>query len=160
MPQRRNRQQLAELKSKVQDGEWAAGGRELAITHFWPDDYNGMPLCGLTWYKGRFKGTRHCKKCSEQYQRIVDAKPPLPEYIPQPLTDLRSAVSDLIFWMREWKDPDPQVMIQALWLITLDGVPNSGVKGMSQKVLALMRDLAKQEIHPQHALELLKGWES
>ena len=78
----------------------------------------------------------------------------------RPLIELRTAVTEFVDLVRQWEDPDPAVMMEALWLITLDGAPNSGVpKGMSQKVLALMRDLVGGEIHPQHALELLKGWE-
>jgi len=61
--------------------------------------------------------------------------------------------------MRQWENPDPQVMIEALWLITLDGVPNSGVrKGTSQKVLRLMEEAAQGKISPTQALGRMREW--
>ena len=78
----------------------------------------------------------------------------------RPLLHLRTAIAELVDTMRQWENPDPQVMIEALWLITLDGVPNSGVrKGTSQKVLRLMEKTAQGEISLSEALERMKGYE-
>ena len=77
----------------------------------------------------------------------------------RPLLHLRTAIAELVDTMRQWENPDPQVMIEALWLITLDGVPNSGVrKGTSQKVLRLMEEAAQKRVSPDAALDRLKGW--
>jgi len=77
----------------------------------------------------------------------------------RPLLHLRTAVAELVDTMRQWDNPNPQVMIEALWLITLDGVPNSGVrKGTSQKVLRLMEEAAQKRVNPDAALDKLKGW--
>ena len=74
---------------------------------------------------------------------------------------LRSAVAEYIHWCREWEMPDAEVMLQALWVITIAGVDNSGVHwSVTAKVLRVMRDIARQQITPQHALELLKGFEN
>ena len=82
------------------------------------------------------------------------------EDTPRPFYHLRSAITELIHWMRVWKAADPAVMVQALWLVNLAGVENSGVhRKVSAKVLRLMRDVAMDEIDPNHALELMKGWE-
>jgi len=79
---------------------------------------------------------------------------------PKTTYQLRTAVTELIHWLREGQGPDPDVIVQALWLITLDGVANSGVpRGTSAKVLRLKREGSHGEVHPKHALELLKGWE-
>ena len=77
----------------------------------------------------------------------------------RPLLHLRTAIAELVDTMRQWENPDPQVMIEALWLITLDGVPNSGVrKGTSQKVLRLMEEAAQGKISPTQALERMREW--
>ena len=77
----------------------------------------------------------------------------------RPLLHLRTAIAELVNTVRQWDNPDPQVMIEALWLITLDGVPNSGVrKGTSQKVLRLMEETAQKRVSPDAALDKLKGW--
>jgi len=77
----------------------------------------------------------------------------------RPLLHLRTAIAELVDTMRQWDNPDPQVMIEALWLITLDGVPNSGVrKGTSQKVLRLMEEIAQGEISPTETLERMREW--
>ena len=77
----------------------------------------------------------------------------------RPLLHLRTAIAELVDTMRQWENPDPQVMIEALWLITLDGVPNSGVrKGTSQKVLRLMEEAAQGKVSPTKALERMKGY--
>jgi len=77
----------------------------------------------------------------------------------RPLLHLRTAIAELVDTMRQWENPDPQVMIEALWLITLDGVPNSGVrKGTSQKVLRLMEEAAQGKISPTQVLERMREW--
>ena len=74
---------------------------------------------------------------------------------------LRPAITELVDWFQEWDDPDPQVMIQALWIIALAGAENSGVHwSMTAKALRLMQDVAHGRVDPNHALELLKGWEN
>ncbi len=74
---------------------------------------------------------------------------------------LRPAITELVDWFQEWDDPDPQVMIQALWIIALAGAENSQIHwSMTAKVLRLMQDVAHGRVHPNHALELLKGWET
>ena len=81
--------------------------------------------------------------------------------MPTQLYALRAAITEFIGWVKKWEDPDPAVMVQALWLLNLAGVANSGVhEAMKLRVLMLMRDLARQDIRPKHALELLKGWEA
>ena len=77
----------------------------------------------------------------------------------RPIYDLRSAVTELIHWFQEWEMPDPEVMIQALWLINLDGVPNSGVRGTTAKTLRLMREVSHDRIGPQEAFTTMKEWE-
>ena len=80
---------------------------------------------------------------------------------PRTIYELRSAITELIYLLREWEMPDAEVIIQALWLINLSGVPNSGIhRKMTSQVLELMRDVAHGRVRPQHALELMKGWES
>jgi len=75
------------------------------------------------------------------------------------LLQLRGAIAELVDTMRQWDNPDPDVMIEALWLITLDGVPNSGIrKGTSQKVLRLMEEAARGQVSPTEALERIGEW--
>ena len=85
------------------------------------------------------------------------------EGTPRPVYDLRVAITELIHWMRVWMEREtagPSVMMQALWLVNLAGVENSGVhRKVSAKVLRLMRDVAMGRVDPNHALELMKGWE-
>jgi hypothetical protein len=77
-----------------------------------------------------------------------------------PLLELRSAVAELVFWIREWSRPRPDVITQALWLIALDGVPNSGIRrGTSARVLRLMRDVVRETMTPDEALSQLNDWE-
>lgn len=81
-----------------------------------------------------------------------------PDY--HPLLELRSAVAELVFWVREWPNPQPAVMTQALWLIALDGVSGSGIpKGTSAKVLRVMQDIVIGDITPDKALSQLNDWE-
>lgn len=80
--------------------------------------------------------------------------------MPTQLYELRSAITEFIGWIKEWDDPDPAVMTQALWLLNLAGVANSGVhEKMKLRVLMLMRDVAQGKVRAEHALELLEGWE-
>ena len=79
---------------------------------------------------------------------------------PRTIYDLRSAVTELIYLLREWEMPDAEVMIQALWLINLAGVPNSGIhRKMTSRVLELMREVARGKVDPLEALNTMKEWE-
>jgi len=79
---------------------------------------------------------------------------------PRTTYQLRTAVTELIYWLREWQGPDPDVIVQALWLITLNGVANSGVpRGTSAKVLRLVRETSHGRTTAAKALATMKGWE-
>ena len=80
--------------------------------------------------------------------------------------DLRAAITELIHWMQVWmkrkKSCEAQIstMLQALWLINLAGVENSGVpRGTSSKVLLLMREVALGRTRPLRALDTMRRWE-
>ena len=104
--------------------------------------------------------------------------------MPTQLYSFRASITEFIHWMQVWMErqkpleisttqshvvvqefPETsmmqvRVMLQALWLLNLAGVANSGVhEDMKLRVLSLMRDLARDNVTPEHALELLKGWE-
>ena len=76
------------------------------------------------------------------------------------LPELRTAVTELVELIREWGEPDVPVITQALWLIALDGAPNSGIpKGMSVRVLRLMHQVVRNGSDPIEALKEMEGWE-
>ena len=81
----------------------------------------------------------------------------------RPIYDLRSAISELVHWMNVWMEEGPTVpavMVQALWLINLAGVPHSGVhRKMMSQVLRLMREVAHGRADPLEALNTMKEME-
>ena len=87
----------------------------------------------------------------------------LREQTERPTYDLRSAISELVHWLNVWMEQGPTVpavMVQALWLINLAGVPHSGVhRKMTSWVLQLMREVAHGRADPLDALNTMKGWE-
>jgi len=71
---------------------------------------------------------------------------------------LRTALTALVDMARAWQNPDPAVIVEALWLIALDGVPGSGVrKGTNRAVLSLVLDVAHGKIPPADALARMRG---
>ena len=156
------RQRLLELQSQLGRGRWIVGGRKRKFDHFWlPNDT--MSLCHQTIGKGSGSKGKRCHKCLTICDRIREAKPLSRKQVPS-VSDLRRAVTDLVDSMRVWmkrEAADPAVMVQALWLVNLAGVANSGVhRKVSAKVLRLMREVAMGRVDPNHALELMKGWET
>ena len=81
----------------------------------------------------------------------------------RPIYDLRSAISELVHWMNVWMEEGPTVpavMVQALWLINLAGVPHSGVhRKMMSQVLRLMREVAHGRADPLEVLNTMKEME-
>ena len=152
-----SRKELVELKPKLTTGEWAVGGRGMKIDHFWPDT---LSLCRMTMRKGEGRIGIKCKLCIKVYDRVVATRSlPIPKPTPSTFA-LRGAVSELVYWLKEWDTPDSDVMIQALWLINLAGVENSGIhRKVMPQVLQLMREIAQGKVRVPHALELMKGWE-
>ena len=156
-----------ETKGKVRRGKWAAGGMLGVLEHFWPADHP-TTLCGTTFHRhDEMETFRRCEKCIASYARITSIKPPQKKQrfrITYP--SFRKTITELVDTMKTWQEWEQTtvqagVMIQALWILNLAGVDHSGIpKETSIKVMNLMRNLAKGDIHAQHALELLKGWET
>ena len=96
--------------------------------------------------------------------------------MPTQLYDFRSAITELIHWMQVWMEREravtqawmgrdatedwADVMVQALWLLNLAGVANSGVhESMKLRVLMQMREVAHGKKDPIEALIEMKEWE-
>ena len=80
--------------------------------------------------------------------------------MPTQLYSFRASITEFIHWVKEWDDPDPAVMTQALWLLNLAGVANSGVhETTTLRVLMQMREVSQGRKDPAEALAEMEGWE-